>query len=210
MGTDWGLGWNIEYNVLSDSKSVCLVSGECNPSGSSGIAQVGNHHIANNTISRCGEAGIAGSRGLVASVIEGNLIQDINLAQQFGGWEVGAIHNAIDVVIEGDVIRQVHSGTGVGWVNGIWLDWQSQGSRITGNVIYQVDQPLFQFEADHGRTLVDNNVLAGDVRDISEWSIFERRDDHLISTLRRYVTALGGELEVVDVFDNKRIALKGI
>ena len=44
----------------------------------------------------------------------------------------------------------------------------------------------------------------------AELSKFERRDDHLISTLRRYVTALGGELEVVAVFNNKRIALKGI
>ena len=44
----------------------------------------------------------------------------------------------------------------------------------------------------------------------AELSKFERRDDHLISTLRRYVEALGGELEVVAVFDNKRIALKGV
>jgi transcriptional regulator with XRE-family HTH domain len=44
----------------------------------------------------------------------------------------------------------------------------------------------------------------------AELSKLERRDDHLISTLRRYVTALGGELEVVAVFDNKRIALKGV
>ena|SRR5664279_3596943 len=44
----------------------------------------------------------------------------------------------------------------------------------------------------------------------AELSKFERRDDHLLSTLRRYVTALGGRLEVVAVFDNKRIALKGV
>jgi transcriptional regulator with XRE-family HTH domain len=44
----------------------------------------------------------------------------------------------------------------------------------------------------------------------AELSKFERRDDHLLSTLRRYVTALGGELEVVAVFDNKRITLKGV
>jgi DNA-binding XRE family transcriptional regulator len=43
----------------------------------------------------------------------------------------------------------------------------------------------------------------------AELSKFERRDDHLLSTLRRYVTALGGQLEVVAVFDNKRIAIKG-
>ena len=44
----------------------------------------------------------------------------------------------------------------------------------------------------------------------AELSKFERRDDHLLSTLRRYVTALGGQLEVVAVFDNKRIAIKGV
>jgi DNA-binding XRE family transcriptional regulator len=44
----------------------------------------------------------------------------------------------------------------------------------------------------------------------AELSKLERRDDHLLSTLRRYVAALGGKLEVVAVFDNKRIPLKGI
>jgi transcriptional regulator with XRE-family HTH domain len=44
----------------------------------------------------------------------------------------------------------------------------------------------------------------------AELSKIERRDDHLLSTLRRYVTALGGEIEVVAVFGNKRIALKGV
>jgi DNA-binding XRE family transcriptional regulator len=44
----------------------------------------------------------------------------------------------------------------------------------------------------------------------AELSKFERREDHLLSTLRRYVTALGGRLEVVAVFDKKRIPLKGV
>jgi transcriptional regulator with XRE-family HTH domain len=41
-------------------------------------------------------------------------------------------------------------------------------------------------------------------------SEFERRDDHVLSVLRRYVEALGGELEVNAVFDKKRIRLKGV
>ena len=44
----------------------------------------------------------------------------------------------------------------------------------------------------------------------AELSKFERREDHLLSTLRRYVAALGRKLEVVAVFDRKRIALKGV
>lgn len=43
-----------------------------------------------------------------------------------------------------------------------------------------------------------------------EASRAERREDHLVSTLKRYVEALGGELEVFAVFDDKRIKLKGV
>jgi len=35
----------------------------------------------------------------------------------------------------------------------------------------------------------------------------ERRPDHRISTLRRHVTALGGEIEITAVVDGKRIRL---
>lgn len=38
----------------------------------------------------------------------------------------------------------------------------------------------------------------------------ERRDDHLVSTLRRYVEALGGELEVTARFGRKTVRLVGV
>ena len=41
-------------------------------------------------------------------------------------------------------------------------------------------------------------------------SEFERRNDHILSVLRRYIAALGGELEVSAIFDNKRVRLKGV
>jgi hypothetical protein len=44
----------------------------------------------------------------------------------------------------------------------------------------------------------------------AELSRFERRDDRKLSTLRKYVEALGGELEVVAAFGNKRITLLGV
>jgi predicted transcriptional regulator len=44
----------------------------------------------------------------------------------------------------------------------------------------------------------------------SQLSRFERRDDYLLSTLRRYVEALGGEIEIVAVVNGKRIKLRGI
>jgi hypothetical protein len=41
----------------------------------------------------------------------------------------------------------------------------------------------------------------------SELSRLESRADHRISTLRRYVEALGGELEICAVFGGKRVKL---
>jgi predicted transcriptional regulator len=41
----------------------------------------------------------------------------------------------------------------------------------------------------------------------SELSRLESRGDHRISTLRRYVEALGGRLEVTAVFGGKRVKL---
>lgn len=44
----------------------------------------------------------------------------------------------------------------------------------------------------------------------SELSRLEKRNDHLISTLRRYIEALGGNLEVTAKFGDKSVRLKGI
>ncbi len=41
-------------------------------------------------------------------------------------------------------------------------------------------------------------------------SEFERREDHTLSVLRRYVAALGGELEVTAIFRDQRVRLKGV
>jgi transcriptional regulator with XRE-family HTH domain len=41
----------------------------------------------------------------------------------------------------------------------------------------------------------------------SQLSKMERREDHRISTLRRYVEALGGNLEICAVLNGKRIKL---
>jgi predicted transcriptional regulator len=44
----------------------------------------------------------------------------------------------------------------------------------------------------------------------AELSRFERRDDRKLSTLRKYVEALGGELEVSAVFGHKRVTIAGV
>jgi DNA-binding XRE family transcriptional regulator len=44
----------------------------------------------------------------------------------------------------------------------------------------------------------------------SELSRLESRDDHRISTLRRYVEALGGELEITAIFGGRRVKLTAV
>lgn len=41
-----------------------------------------------------------------------------------------------------------------------------------------------------------------------EISRLERREDYRLSTLQKYVTALGGSLELVAVFGNRRVRLR--
>ena len=44
----------------------------------------------------------------------------------------------------------------------------------------------------------------------AEISQFENRPDHILSKLRDYVKALGGELEVVARFGDKTLRLRGV
>jgi len=59
-----------------------------------------------------------------------------------------------------------------------------------------------------GKTQLD----VADAADMAQAKVsdFERRDDHVLSVLRRYIEALGGKLEINAVFDDKRVRLKGI
>ena len=41
-------------------------------------------------------------------------------------------------------------------------------------------------------------------------SRMERREDHLLSTLRRYVEALGGEVEVIARIGDRSVRLRGV
>jgi CRP-like cAMP-binding protein len=59
-----------------------------------------------------------------------------------------------------------------------------------------------------GKTQVEVAEAAGTTQ--GEVSIAERRQDHLVSTLRRYVKALGGDLEVLARFGDKTVKLRGV
>ncbi len=44
----------------------------------------------------------------------------------------------------------------------------------------------------------------------SELSKIERRDDHMVSTIRRFVEGLGGKIEINAVFGDTRITLRDV
>ena len=60
------------------------------------------------------------------------------------------------------------------------------------------------------RGLTQVEVAAASGMDQSELSKAERRTGHRVSTLQRYVEALGGRLEVFARFGSKRVRLKGV
>ena len=86
------------------------------------------------------------------------------------------------------------------------------------------DQRLAEIEAQVEQEVLEMNLAA--VRELvgrsqtevaeamgssqSEISRSERREDHLVSTLREYVRALGGELELTARFGDKSIRLRGV
>jgi hypothetical protein len=105
-----------------------------------------------------------------SSVIEANLIQDINWQQKLGGAESAGIklHYAVDVLIRNNIVRRVFTTQTNDYSChfGIWLDWANQGARVTGNLIYDVyglnrnpqNWPLY-LEANAGPVFVDNNIV---------------------------------------------------
>ncbi len=61
-------------------------------------------------------------------------------------------------------------------------------------------------------TLGKTQVDVATVLDVSQGQVSEteNREDHRLSTLRRYVEALGGELEVIANFGDRRIRLRSV
>jgi hypothetical protein len=173
IGPRMGKSWIIENCTITNARCVGIVLGQASGVDETDIDAFGSHVVRNNVIRRCGQAGIAGQKGATRCLIADNLVEETNYRKEFGGWETAAIkfHESVDTVIRHNLIRGVyHQGYGA---FGIWMDWGNQGTRITGNIIYNTQAANVFLEMDHGPILVDNNVLIGQgVRSNSEGSVF--------------------------------------
>jgi hypothetical protein len=166
VGSKMGKGWIIENCEVMYSKTAGIMMGESPDDVASfqDVTAFGDHIIRNNIITKCGEYGIAGQKGLSRSTIKGNKIEQINYRNEFGGFEPAGIKiwNSSDVVIENNLIRKIFSNqSNTSQSYCIWIDFANQGTRITRNYLEansMTTTTLF-VEADMGPTLVDNNIF---------------------------------------------------
>ena len=176
IGTHWSRGWIIEDNDISYSTCVGVTLGKhgdkydnTSADTAEGYVEtirrardnhgwsketIGHHIVRNNRISHCEQAGLVGSLGAVFSEISGNVIHDIHVRRLFSGHEMAGIkiHGAVDFLIRDNLIYRTYRG--------IWLDWMTQGARISGNVFFDngPEQDIY-FEVNHGPYVVDNNLF---------------------------------------------------
>jgi len=181
IGPHWSKGWIIEENVIHDAKCSAISLGKEASTGDNyrskrkdkpgyqyqlesvflarqagwSKEKIGSHIVRNNVIYDCGQNGIVGHLGCVFSEIYNNHIYNIALKREFYGHEIAGIklHAAIDVHIHHNRIHDCSLGT--------WLDWQTQGTRVSSNLYYRNNRDLF-IEVSHGPYIVDHNILTAD------------------------------------------------
>ena len=182
IGPNWAKGWIIEDNVIHDAKCSAVSIGKETSTGHNFATvrrdkpgyqyqlesvftarqigwdreHIGSHIVRRNTIYDCGQNGIVGHLGCVFSTIEDNHIYNIAIKREFYGYEIAGIklHAALDVIIRHNRIHDCSLGT--------WLDWQTQGTRVSRNLFYANNRDLF-VEVSHGPYLVDHNVFGSRV-----------------------------------------------
>lgn len=184
IGTNWSKGWIIEHNVIRNSKCSGITLGKhgdqfdnTSENSAEGYVEtikratergwskenIGSHIIRNNIISDCEQTGICGSMGGVFSLIEDNDIYNIWTKRMWTGAEMGGIkiHASIDMIIRNN--RLSNCG------RGLWLDWMAQGTRVSGNLLYNNSSDDIFVEVNHGPFLIENNILLSPLA-IRDWS----------------------------------------
>lgn len=181
IAVNGGTHWLVQNCSLSDCKSVAISIGQtghsypnANPGNpeyrdlSRDISKVGHHVIRHNYISRCGQAGIYGLLHGTCSEVSDNLIEDINVNNEFSTEETAGIRlaMAVDVIVNHNLIRRVNGTTEGGY--GLFLGPLFQGARISRNVISDTRRSCIYLYNNHGPALFDNNILSGPGKESKE------------------------------------------
>lgn len=178
IGPHWSKGWIIENNRIHDSKCCGVSLGKDEKTGDNLFTKtrrkpgytyqfeavgraiqlgwnkenIGSHIVRNNVIYDCGQNGIVGHMGCAFSDIYGNEIYRIATKHEFFGWEIGGIkfHAPLDTQIHHNYIHHCTMG--------MWMDWETQGTRISSNLMCNNHRDIM-VEVSHGPYMVDNNIL---------------------------------------------------
>ena len=163
--TRGGHHWIIEDNDISEVNSAALEFGyyafEFRDPTPENIQprpdeDLGGVIVRNNRIHNAGTAGIR-SYTVTKGIIENNRIWDIGWQDAQNYWECSGIKmlRTRNTVVRGNHIYSITGG------NGIWMDWDIQGSRVTGNLIHDIQtlQGGIFVEAAQVTNLVDNNII---------------------------------------------------
>lgn len=178
IGPHWSKGWIIEKNVIHDAKCSAVSLGKDEKTGDNLFTKtrrkpgytyqfeavgraiqlgwnketIGSHIVRDNIIYDCGQNAIVGHLGCAFSKIYGNEIYHIATKHEFFGYEIAGIkfHAPIDTQIYGNYIHDCTLG--------IWMDWETQGTRISRNLLCRNVRDIM-IEVSHGPYMVDNNIL---------------------------------------------------
>jgi len=178
LGANWSKGWIIENNHIHDAKCSAISIGKEVTTGDNDHTKrytksgyqnqvevvfrakkigwsketIGSHIVRNNVIHDCGQNGIVGHMGCAFSQIYGNEVYNIGTKYEFYGHEIAGIkfHAPIDTQICHNYVHHCSLG--------IWLDWEVQGTRISGNLL-DANNSDIKIEVTHGPHIVDNNIF---------------------------------------------------
>lgn len=178
IGPHWSKGWIIEKNHIHDAKCSAVSLGKDEKTGDNLFTKtrrkpgytyqfeavgravqmgwsketIGSHIVRDNVIHDCGQNGVVGHLGCAFCEIYGNEIYHIATKHEFFGYEIAGIkfHAPIDTQIYGNYIHDCTLG--------IWMDWETQGTRISRNLLCKNVRDLM-IEVSHGPYLVDHNIL---------------------------------------------------
>jgi hypothetical protein len=171
VSTSRGDHWIIEDNEILHANALGLDIG--NESWSASRSELAGYHIVRrNRIADCGIGGIQGVYGVVASVIEDNVIEAIGRRLPERLYECAGLkfHYAEGTLIRRNVFRNIRDASG------IWLDCANKNCRVTGNVFTDIStgKAAVYFEVNHDLNLIDGNVF-WDVRNAP--GNMDRRED---------------------------------